>query len=103
MSCFRSMLVVVIGGLTIGCGGSGPDPAAVNSSILVIERHDGDPVRFTGGAGRVQISETLTIEVKDGRLRVNEKDYGPCIPGDKVRLEAGNVVKINGEVRQPGR
>jgi hypothetical protein len=103
MNRFRATLLVAVGGMSIGCGGSGPDPAAVNASIVVIERHDGDPVRFTGGAGRVMISETLTVEVKDGRLRINEKDHGPCNPGDKVRLEAGNVVKVNGEVRQPGR
>lgn len=103
MSEYRATLLLSIGAFIVGCGGPTIDPAAVNASIVVIERHDGDPIRFTGGAGRVQVSETLTVEIKDGRLRINDKDFGPCNPGDKVRLEAGNVVKINGEARQPSR
>lgn len=104
MSGKTGLAAVLLGGLIVGCGGPAPDPAAVNASLIVIELPTGDPLRVTGGAvGKVQISDNLSVAVTDSRLIVNDKDYGPCNPGDKVKIEAGNVVKVNDQVRQPGR
>jgi hypothetical protein len=104
MSIKTGIATLILAGMLVGCSGPAPDPAAVNASLIIIEFPTGDPLRITGGAvGKVQIREDLSVAVQDGRLLVNDKDYGPCNPGDKVKIEAGNVVKVNDQVRQPGR
>jgi hypothetical protein len=43
-----------------------------------------------------------TLEVADGKIKLNGKDHGTVKAGDTVKLTADGALSVNGEKRQPG-
>src|SRR5262245_38492016 len=83
--------------LAAGCARPVRAPAA-NYSYEI--RSEGG---FTKGQGSSigAFADGNRLEIRDGRLTVNAKRYGPLMDGDSILIEKDGTVFVNGQKRDP--
>jgi hypothetical protein len=109
-----SVLIVALVICVSGCGTKNTAPAATGQGTSSINGIDFDlPWRVEAveaiKAGQLDAAQkgiTLAndrykLEVIEGKVKLNGKDYGPINRGDRVRLTEGGVLSVNGVERQP--
>ncbi len=85
-------------------GATQPGEGAVNVNGVVFElpwRVDAiEALKAVGPKGITFRKGDRTVEVANGRVKLNGKDYGPVNAGDRVTLTEAGVLSVNGEQRK---
>ena len=77
------------------------------STARPIAGYDFEVRRVGGGYTKGQAAtfsvedDTNRVELKDGRLTVNDKRYGPIADGAKILVGENAAVTVNGQPRSP--
>ncbi|HWB08464.1 MAG TPA: hypothetical protein VG826_04540 [Pirellulales bacterium] len=104
MQPFRSMVIVVLMTVSLGCQDQPTGPLHVRGMNVNGYEFDYDhlPDSIQADAEDVRISAGKTqIEVVGGTLRVDGRSYGSVKPKDHISL-VGTKVSVNGELRPTG-
>jgi hypothetical protein len=78
-----------------------------NDGIRPVAGYDFEVRRPGGGYTKGQAAEfavqdgTNRAELKDGRLTVNGKQYGPIADGAQILVDESGKVTVNGQSRSP--
>ena len=97
-----SVLTVLVAVALAGCTRTAPP-----NPVAPIIAYDFEVRRPGGGHTKGQAATffvedgTNTVELKDGRLTVNDKSYGTIAGGAKVHVDEAGKVSINGQPRSP--
>ena len=93
-----SLSLVLMMAAVGGCGRSGPG----NTPTYRYEVKGPDGAFQTGDAGPFSLTVGPTVVTAlNGRLKVNDKGYGPLKDGDEIKVDEGGRVTVNGEARSP--
>ncbi|MCX7008505.1 MAG: hypothetical protein NTY53_14855, partial [Kiritimatiellaeota bacterium] len=60
-----------------------------------------DGTSKTNTFGFTFFGDTITLHECEGKLTINDKEYGTVKAGDKVRIDKSGAVTINGTPRAP--
>lgn len=100
-----------LAGLAVGfatLSGCGNPPAATPPAPPAAPAGISYELRGEAGGNVAGVAETFsanvgnrTLEVKDGRVRANGRDYGPVKGGDKVLLDRDGKLYVNGTEVKP--
>jgi hypothetical protein len=95
LTAFLACLVALAMG---GCNQPGID----DPSLVVIEGPKGSTLRFSAANTSKGVTDGVSVEVSDGRLRLNGKDFGTVKRSDKVKIDTEGIVTVNGVKRKEG-
>jgi hypothetical protein len=91
--------------LILGCGGSTTQPSkyAGNFKGVSFEVHGfGEHKTHVVAENDVVVTNgSSRLNLKNGRILANGKDYGPVKNGDTVVLDADGQISVNNSARQP--
>lgn len=60
-----------------------------------------DGTSKTNNLGFTFFGDSITLKECDGKLTINDKEYGAVKAGDKVRIDKSGAVTVNGTPRSP--
>jgi hypothetical protein len=109
-----SGLIIALFLCVSGCGTKSNEPAATGKGTVSINGIDFElPWQVEAveaiKAGQLDAAhkgitlanDRYKLEVVEGKVKLNGKDYGPVNRGEHVRLTEGGVLSVNGVERKP--